>query len=311
MNHEALSRFRTTRNRDEFIAAGLDRARRRGVIDSDDRRFLADLLSKPPGPEGSGLDRLQFEQFSAVTLQHVEICLQHRELKRKGFVNGILQAELDRHDERSAAGRGWKLLEICDPDRRGTDRAKTFGQIQEDPGNPDCPSIFGGTWVVTRGEESRRIVFSIHAEAVRGSTMIMPLSDDDPDLPWLRSMVSARGPAHWELQVEPSSPLGVWIAHLAGSEQIGQLRDQIPLGVLSEAVKRALEPLGATHMLLGPSRRDPPQKSWHTGRFLDRIGDAYRFQWTGFALDTDDRLVTAGMQIEVHARIVADLGTSP
>ena len=90
----------------------------------------------------------------------------------------------------------------------------------------------------------------------------------------------------------------------------GQFRAQYPLGVLSEAVKRALERVGATHMLLGPSRRDRPEKSWHTGRFLDRIGHGHCFQWTGFALDRDDRLILARTQIEIRARIVTDLGPS-
>ncbi len=210
MNHEALSLYGTTSTRDEFIATSLDRALRRGILDSDDRRFLADLLAKPPGPKESGLDLLQFEQFLAVTLQHIEICFQRREFKRPGFVNGVLQKELDRRGQNSPAARGWKLLEITDPDRRGVDRTKTFGQIKKDPGDPDDPSFFGGTWIVTRGEESRRIVFSIHAEAVRGSTTITPFPDDDADRTRIRSMVTARGPAHWELQIEPSSPLGRW-----------------------------------------------------------------------------------------------------
>lgn len=310
LNHEALSLFGTVSTREEYVAAGLDRAVQRGVIDSDDHRALADLLAEPPGPERSGLDLLQYEQFIAVTLQHIEICLQHREFKRPGFVNGALQAELDRRGERSPEDCGWRLLEISDQDRRGVDRTKTFGQVKSDPGNPDDPSFFGGTWIVARGEESRRIIFSIRAEAACGATTISPLPDDDPVASRIRSMVSARGPAHWEVQIEPSSPLGLWIARLAGSQHIGQLRGQIPLGVLSEAVKRALVPLGVTHMLLGPSRRDPPEKSWHTGRFLDRIGDDYRFQWTGFAFDADDRLVTARTQVELHASIVADLALS-
>ena len=307
LNQEALSLFGTGISREEYIAASLDRAAQRGVIDSDEHRSLAFLLAEPPGPERSGLDPLRYEQFLAVTSQHIGICLQHREFRRPGFVNGALQAELDRRAESSPEAHGWRLLEISDPDRRGVDRTKTFGQVKSDPGNPDDPSFFGGTWVVARGEESRRIVFLIHAEAAPGATTVAPLPEDDPDASRIRSMVSARGPAHWEVQIEPSSPLGLWIARLAGSQQIGQLRGQIPLGVLSEAVKRALVPLGLTHMLLGPSRRDPPEKSWHTGRFLERIGDDYRFQWTGFAFDAEDRLVTARTQVELHARIVADL----
>ncbi len=302
LNYESLSSYRTAATHAEYVAAFVRRSVHRGVIGSDEVDELSAHLTSPPGPEGSGLDALQYEQFLATTAQLIEICLHHSETKRPGFVNGVVQLAMD-----SRAERGWKLVEITDEDRRGGDRRKTFGQVKERPCDPMDPSFFGGSWIIERGDERRRLIFAIEAESVSGVTHVEPAVDSGRPPAWVESMVRSRGPAHWELQVEADSPLGAWITKLAGTDKIGQLRDQIPLGVLSEAVKRAMKPHGLSHLLLGPSRRDCPVRRWHTGRFLTRQGDSYRFRWEGFAFDPDDVLVRATTVIEVKARIVSEL----
>ena len=121
----------------------------------------------------------------------------------------------------------------------------------------------------------------------------------------MEALVRARGAHPWSLQVDGDSPLGQWMATLAGTSNIGQHSGHIPLGVLSEAVRRDLEPRGLTHLLLGPSRRDPPTRPWHTGSFLLRVGEGFDFNWSGYAIDhRRDILVEASCTVGVRGKIL-------
>ena len=151
----------------------------------------------------------------------------------------------------------------------------------------------------------KRIVFAITADAIPGSEDWFPIEDSSDQFRNLEMLVRARGNRPWSCQVVPDSPLGRWIARLAGTPNIGQHQGHIPLGVLSEAVRRNLEPRGLTHLLLGPSRRDPPTKPWHTGSFLRRIGDGFDFKWSGYAIDQHrDLLVAAQCTVGIRGKIL-------
>lgn len=283
-----------------FLSKALDR----GILDSKQLGFLSDCLSEIPDHEGSGLDAGSATQFIHTTLQLLEACLEEEDRPRAGFVNPIVQEELSRACRKSG-GNNWILRTVCDGGRSGTDRRFTFGQVKQKPGDPDDPSFFGGVWLADCDGAQRRVVFSIVADMIPGSEEWNPVGGAEGEIRILEDRVRRRGPTPWSLQVEPDSPLGRWIARLTGTTSIGQHRGHIPLGVLGEAVRRALEPKGLSHLLLGPSRRDPPTEPWHTGSFLRQIEDSFDFEWQGLAIDTSrEALVEARCVIGLRGKIL-------
>lgn len=265
---------------------------------------LISCFSSLPTLDGCGLDPLDGQRFIRTNLQLIERCLKEPTAPRKGFVNPLLKRELERHRQISG-GQRWELGRVSETARRGSDRRFTFGQVKENPDDPDDPSFFCGVWLADCDGVEKRIVFAITADAIPGSVDWSPKeiqSDEDRNM---EALVRARGAHPWSLQVDGDSPLGQWIATLAGTSNIGQHSGHIPLGVLSEAVRRDLEPRGLTHLLLGPSRRDPPTRPWHTGSFLLRVGEGFDFNWSGYAIDhRRDILVEASCTVGVRGKIL-------
>lgn len=265
---------------------------------------LVRLFGVPPSGEGSGLDDEDTEHFVHATIQALETCLLDRDRAWYPFVNQVVQHALDQ----VCLLRGTPstvLRTVCDEDRRGADRRMTFGQVKSRPDDPSDPSFFGGLWLANSDGSTVRVLFTIHADAEPDSIEVNPVELSGVEGERLEKRVRARGPHSWRLQVEEDSDLGRWIAGLAGTDQIGQIRGHIPLGVLCDAVRRAIEPRGIHHLLLGASRRDAPGRPWHTGDFLVRIEDEPRFEWRGVAIDTrTDRLVVARCIVAARAEIV-------
>jgi hypothetical protein len=281
-----------------------NRAREAGVIDQVQYEDLIACFATIPNSEGSGLDSSDADRFIRTTLQLIEICLCEQSPLRKGFVNPILSAELEKL-RKIEGGKDWQLGHVTEVGRKGGDRRFTFGQVKENPDDPDDPSFFGGVWMAQCDGVEKRVVFAIVADAIPGSEDWTPVSTTDAHEKTLEEVVRARGKRPWQLQVEPHSALGHWIATLAGTPNIGQHAGHIPLGVLSEAVRRALEPRGLTHLLLGPSRRDPPTYPWHTGSFLRRLGNSFDFEWQGFAIEERrNALVEACCTIGIRGKIL-------
>lgn len=304
MNPELSSIWSPDTGPEQLIHDLANQALARDVLDATGAELLVRTFNPAPSPENCGLDPDDHSRFLSTNLQLLEICLQEPGLHRPGFVNPLLQAELDRCCQRSG-GNHWTLERISEEGRRGTDRRFTFGQVKSKPDDPEDPSFFGGSWLANCDGKERRIVFAIVADAVPGSEFWQTLSEGRGDGERLEAMVRSRGSHPWNLQVPADSPLGVWIEALAGSPNIGQHQGLIPLGVLSEAVRRSVEPRGLTHLLLGPSRRDPPSRSWHTGAFLSRVGDSFDFQWEGLAIEErSDRLVEASLVVRLRGRIL-------
>lgn len=293
----------------EYTRGFLQRALDKNVIQAKQHQFLLDCLEQLPDPLESGLDPQIAEQFIHTTLQLIEVCLDHRERPRSGFVNPIIQRELDLWCKKEG-GKDWRLTTVSDGGRSGQDRQFTFGQVKQNPDDPDDPSFFGGVWTADCDGEIRRVAFAIVANVIPGSEEWQPVKDTDEALDILESRIRGRGPHPWKLQVEPDTPLGRWIARLSGTTNIGQHSGHIPLGVLGEAVRRALEPRGLNHLLLGPSRRDPPTEPWHTGSFLERIGDSFDFSWQGHAIEKrSNTIVEARCVIGVRGKILQIIGS--
>jgi len=280
------------------------RALDQGILEETEFSQLISCFSSLPTLDGCGLDPLDGQRFIRTNLQLIELCLKETTAPRKGFVNPLLKRELERHRQISG-GQRWELGKVSETGRRGSDRRFTFGQVKENPDDPDDPSFFCGVWLADCDGIEKRIVFAITADAIPGSVDWSPKeiqSDEDRNM---EALVRARGAHPWSLQVDGDSPLGQWIATLAGTSNIGQHSGHIPLGVLSEAVRRDLEPRGLTHLLLGPSRRDPPTRPWHTGSFLLRVGEGFDFNWSGFAIDhRRDILVEASCTVGVRGKIL-------
>ncbi|PCJ13054.1 MAG: hypothetical protein COB10_06205 [Planctomycetota bacterium] len=281
-----------------------DRARDRAIIDETEHQELISCFSSIPSHDGCGLDTQDAERFVRTTLQLVELCLSEDSSVRKGFVNPILGAELDKL-RKIEGGKEWHLGPVTELGRKGSDRRFTFGQVKENPDDPEDPSFFGGAWMANCDGVEKRVVFAIVADAIPGSEDWIPVETTNGQEKQIEELVRARGERPWQLQVEPGSALGRWIATLAGTKNIGQHAGHIPLGVLSEAVRRAFEPRGLTNLLLGPSRRDPPTRPWHTGSFLCRIGESFDFEWQGFAIEERrDALVEARCAIGIRGKIL-------
>ena len=278
-----------------------DDAVARGTLTQPQAAELLTLFGTPPGPEGSGLSGEGYEQFVCTTLQLIAACLLEEPAPQKPLINALLEESLSRECA-ARDGKNWALTrEICDSARKGVDRRFTFGQIKEAPLDPGAPSVFGGAWQADCDGTERRVTFVLTANALPEQTHWESAPGDDS----LAKRVHARGLHPWKLQVEPNSPLGAWIAGLTGTQNIGQHRGHFPLGVLCDAVQRHLAALGLTHLLLGPSRRDPPSRPWHTGAFLRRDGQSFDFHWHGHALLGDDPVpVRANCVVRMAAQIV-------
>ena len=293
----------------DYTRGFLQKALDKGIIDSGQFDFLLDSLTTVPDSLESGLDPEIAGQFIQTTLQLIEVCLDDRERPRSGFVNPIIQKELDQWCNKEG-GKKWRLTNVNDGGRSGKDRQFTFGQVKQNPDDPDDPSFFGGVWTADCDGKIRRVAFAIVANVIPGSEEWQPVSGTAEELSNLESQVRGRGPHPWKLQVEPDTPLGQWIAKLSGTTNIGQHCGHIPLGVLGEAVRRALEPRGLSHLLLGPSRRDPPTEPWHTGSFLQRIGDSFDFSWRGHAVENrSNSIVEARCVIGVRGKILQIIGS--
>ncbi|MEE2889772.1 MAG: hypothetical protein VX404_04940 [Planctomycetota bacterium] len=281
-----------------------DRARDAAIIGETEHQELISCFSSIPSHDGSGLDSCDAERFVRTTLQLVELCLSEDSPPRKGFVNPILCEELEKL-RKAEGGKDWQLGTVTELGRKGSDRRYTFGQVKENPDDPEDPSFFGGAWMANCDGVEKKVIFAIVADAIPGSEDWIPVETTDAKEKQIEEMIRSRGEHPWQLQVEPDSDLGRWIAALAGTKNIGQHAGHIPLGVLSEAVRRTLEPRGLTHLLLGPSRRDPPTRPWHTGSFLRRISDSYDFEWQGFAIEgRRDALVEARCTIGIRGKIL-------
>lgn len=291
----------------EAAAQIAHRALAAGIIDDTQHQELNSCFATIPSFEDSGLNPADSERFVTTTLQLIEACLCERSPERTGFVNPILAAELEKR-RKIEGGKNWQLGTVSEVGRKGTDRRFTFGQVKENPDDPNDPSFFGGVWMADCDGVEKRVAFAIVADAVPGSEDWVLMANDDDHEKQIEEIVRARGERPWQLQVNPDSPLGRWIASLAGTSNIGQHAGHIPLGVLSEAVRRALEPRGLTHLLLGPSRRDPPSRPWHTGSFLRRIGDSFDFEWRGYAIEERrNALVEARCTIGIRGKILGIL----
>lgn len=277
-----------------------ERARDRRTLTEERAAELIELFGVPPGPTGSGLSAKEAQQFLCTTLQLIEVCLLDEPQPQEPLINSLLQSCLDRECAKRGEGR-WSLTrQVCDDARRGVDRRFTFGQIKEVPSDSEAPSIFGGAWQVDCDGTERRVTFVLTAEALPERSAWERVPGDES----LTRRIHSRGPYPWRLQVEPRSSLGEWISGLTGTHNIGQHRGHFPLGVLCDAVQRHLSSLGLTHLLLGPSRRDPPTRPWHTGAFLRRAGDDFEFDWRGHAVVGDDpALVHAQCVVRMDARI--------
>ncbi|MAJ27899.1 hypothetical protein CBD41_00670 [bacterium TMED181] len=294
---------------EEYTRSFLKRALENDVIQEKQHLFLTDCLKKIPDSSDSGLDPKFAGHFIHTTLQLIEVCLADRERPRSGFVNPIIQAELDQLC-REKGGKSWTLSAVSDKERSGKDRQFTFGQVKQNPDDPEDPSFFGGVWTADCDGKSCRVAFAIVADVIPGSEEWHPLEKSEESMTKLDQQVRNRGPHPWKLQVEPDSHLGHWIAKLSGTTKIGQHAGHIPLGVLGEAVRRALEPRGLSHLLLGPSRRDPPTEPWHTGSFLRRIGDSFDFEWRGHAIENRrNAVVEAQCVIGVRGKILQIIGS--
>jgi len=274
-------------------------------LSEEEASELVALFGTPPPATGSGLDDTDARSFVESAVQAIEVCVAGGAKSHTAFVNAIVQRELDR----AAAEDGLEasvLENICDLHRCGSDRRYIFGQVKERPDDPDDPSFFGGLWPARCASgELRRVLFSIHAEAAPESVVVRPHEASGAEARALGARVRARGPHPWKLQVAGASPLGRWIAGLCGTDQIGQIRGQLPLGVLGDAVCRALEPRAVTHLLLGASRRDPPSRPWHTGAFLRPLATPGEFRWNGIGLDAEtgalvDTLCTVRTRARIH-----------
>lgn len=273
---------------------------RGGTLVRGQAEELIELFGTPPSHEGSGLDEIAASHFVHSTIQLIQACITDPPQPHVPLINLALKRELERlRIERG--GERWQLAQqVCDEGRRGTDRRFTFGQVKERPADPNSPSFFCGVWGVDCDGSPHRLAFTMTSDMVPGSAR-WAVVEDPRERSRLARRLDARGAHPWALQVIPESPLGNWIAGLAGTRQIGQHEGQIPLGVLSEAVRRGLEPLGLTHLLLGPSRRDPPTRPWHAGAFLRRVDASFDFHWAGHALDSrDDRVVAATCRVRVQ-----------
>ena len=283
-----------------FLKSAMDS----GIIDTQEHSYLSKCLSSIPETENCGLQADQAEQFIHTTIQLIQACLYEKEPPRTGFVTPILQKELDRHCQEKG-GSSWNLESVNDVSRKGKDRRFTFGQVKQNPDDPDDPSFFGGVWLANCDGKTRRIAFAIVADVIPGSEAWEPVENLNENRESLHETVKNRGQYPWKLQVNPDSDLGRWIVRLTGTPNVGQHSGHIPLGVLGEAVRRALEPRGLTHLLLGPSRRDPPTEPWHTGSFLRRIGSSFDFEWRGYAIEPRrDTLVEATCVIGVRGKIL-------
>ncbi len=281
-----------------------DQAIARGTLTEELAAELIELFGVPPGPNDSGLSAEEAQQFLCTTLQLIDVCLREESRPQKPLINALLNQCLDRECEKQG-GRHWSLTrEISDDSRRGRDRRFTFGQIKEKPSDPQAPSMFGGAWQANCDGTERRVTFLLTAEALTERTTWEPVTENEK----LTTRVRSRGPYPWRLQVEPQSPLGEWIAGLTGTHNIGQHRGHFPLGVLCDAVQRHLAPLGFTHLLLGPSRRDPATRPWHTGGFLRRSQHDSTFNWQGHAfVDEGPIPVQASCVVRISARIASFL----
>jgi len=202
----------------EFTHSFLQRALDKGVIEQAQHTFLSECLENFPELGESSLDPDTAEQFIQTTLQLIEVCLADKEHTRSGFVNPIIQKELDRCCQESG-GKDWSLVPVSESGRRGQDRQFTFGQVKQNPDDPDDPSFFGGVWTANCDGNSRRVAFAIFADVIPGSEEWKPLADTEDSVTELEQQVRSRGPRPWQLQVEPESPLGLWIAKLSGDHK--------------------------------------------------------------------------------------------
>ncbi|MGE4619123.1 MAG: hypothetical protein AAEJ04_04865, partial [Planctomycetota bacterium] len=140
-----------------------NRARETGVIDQGQYEDLIACFATIPNAEGSGLDACDADRFIRTTLQLIEICLCEQSPLRKGFVNPILSAELEKLRE-IEGGKDWQLGHVNELGRKGGDRRFTFGQVKENPDDPEDPSFFGGVWVAHCDGVEKRVVFAIVAD---------------------------------------------------------------------------------------------------------------------------------------------------
>ncbi|MGE4632360.1 MAG: hypothetical protein AAEJ47_04930, partial [Planctomycetota bacterium] len=130
----------------EAAACIADRARDAAIIGETEHHELISCFSSIPSHDGSGLDSCDAERFVRTTLQLVELCLSEDSPQRKGFVNPILCEELEKL-RKAEGGKDWQLGTVTELGRKGSDRRYTFGQVKENPDDPEDPSFFGGAWM--------------------------------------------------------------------------------------------------------------------------------------------------------------------
>jgi len=122
------------------------RALDQGILAETEYSELISCFSSLPTLDGCGLDPLDGQRFIRTNLQLIELCLKEPTAPRKGFVNPLLKRELEKQRQISG-GKRWDLGKVSETGRRGSDRRFTFGQVKENPDDPDDPSFFCGVWL--------------------------------------------------------------------------------------------------------------------------------------------------------------------
>ena len=144
----------------EMVDRISDRALHEGALDPQQHAELIGCFSSIPPIEGCGLNAVDADRFIRTTLQLIELCLLEPSTPRTGFVNPLLDRELDRI-RTLQGGQRWSLGKVTELGRRGSDRRFTFGQVKENPDDPNDPSFFGGVWMADCDGVKKRIVFAI------------------------------------------------------------------------------------------------------------------------------------------------------
>ena len=128
MNPELSSIWSREAELEQLIEDLASQAIARKTLGTDEAEHLVRTFNAVPPAEASGLGVEDHSRFVSTNLQLVEICLQEPGLHRPGFVNPLLQQELDRCRLRS----GGRVLVAGTHHRRGATRHRS--QVHLRPG---------------------------------------------------------------------------------------------------------------------------------------------------------------------------------
>jgi hypothetical protein len=247
------------------------------------------LLSNPPGREGSGLSPVQYGQFVENIRQLVEFCLNNPR-EDSGLINRLVREALHSNKD---FGPDWNLdLPISDRARAAVDRRYTIGHVKI-----DGPSALMGFWQIRHAitEERQAIFFSIVCENFHLETA--SYTGPEERRQQIVQRLLERGPAPWRLQIPNDCPLADWAIAIAGSRRIGCIKGFDSLGPFGEYVIDYCLRQGIDHILMPYLRRDPQTEDWHIGPFLALRGDS--FCWNDWALQRGNLIrakVTMGLK---------------